>query len=62
MENNVVDIEMEYFKRKNKEAYDKLVNKEFESVKELLRKHKKVDVAMATRQSLKKYQKQKLMN
>lgn len=36
MENNVVDIEMEYFKRKNKEAYDKLVNKEFESVKELL--------------------------
>ncbi|MBO5143548.1 MAG: hypothetical protein J6C46_11280 [Clostridia bacterium] len=36
MENNVINIENEYFRRKNKEAYDKLMNREFDEVTELL--------------------------
>lgn len=36
MENNIVNIEVEYFKRKSKEAYDLLVNKEYAKVKDIL--------------------------
>lgn len=36
MENNIVNIEIEYFKRKSKEAYDLLVNKEYAKVKDIL--------------------------
>ena len=37
MENNVVDIELEYFKLKNKEAYETLMKKEFAKVVEMLK-------------------------
>lgn len=37
MENNIVDIENEYFKKKNKEAYELLINKEFEKVVDILK-------------------------
>lgn len=36
MENNVVNFEEEYFKLKNKEAYEKLMNREFEATREML--------------------------
>ncbi len=35
MENNVVDIELEYFKHKNKEIYDILMKEDFEKVVDL---------------------------
>lgn len=37
MENNIVNLEEEYFKKRNKEAYTKLMNREFEDVKNLLK-------------------------
>lgn len=37
MENNVINLEVEYFKKKNQEAYQTLMNKDFEKVNELLK-------------------------
>ena len=37
MENNIVNLEEEYFKKKNQEAYQKLVNREFKEAKEILK-------------------------
>ena len=36
MENNIVNLEEEYFKKKNKEAYETLMDKDFKKVNELL--------------------------
>ena len=36
MENNIVNLEEEYFKKKNKEAYQMLMNKDFKKVNEFL--------------------------
>ena len=37
MEKKIVDIELEYFKHKNKEAYETLMKREFQKVVDMLK-------------------------
>lgn len=48
MENKVINLEEEYFKKKNKEAYEMLKNREFLKTKEILKEPiEKIDVKLS---------------